>query len=70
MDDEAKTFLWMVTILIGVIAVSFYTGINCSINECASLCEDNGAEVRWTWTQGCYCKDADGVYNPRDSRAN
>lgn len=40
----------------------------CEIAECNSICTANKSGARWTWTQGCYCKDADGLYNPKDSR--
>lgn len=41
---------------------------SCSTSECASVCEANGDAPKWTWTQGCYCRDAEGLYNPADSR--
>jgi hypothetical protein len=40
----------------------------CSYSECGEICRSNGDAPDWTWTQGCYCRDKDGVYNPKDSR--
>lgn len=40
----------------------------CTLEECGDLCKRNGDERNWTFTQGCYCEDEQGVYNPKDSR--
>ena len=35
---------------------------------CARVCEANGDENAYHWTTDCYCRDAEGLYNPKDSR--
>lgn len=41
----------------------------CSMNECDTICRASKAETRWTFTQGCYCADDEGLYNPKDERS-
>ena len=36
--------------------------------ECGTVCEAQKAERMWTFTQGCYCQDGSGAYNPKDER--
>ena len=37
-------------------------------SNCEDACEANGDESMWMISQGCFCKDDDGLYNPRDER--
>lgn len=40
----------------------------CSYVECEDICEAQKASRLWTFTQGCYCVDEKGAYNPKDER--
>ena len=54
----------------GVLVVVVCTWI-ISVNgkECTRICSLNGHEsAHDTWSEGCLCKDKDGVYNPYDER--
>jgi len=35
---------------------------------CQYICDGNGDENAYRWDAGCWCRDADGLYNPADSR--
>lgn len=65
-DNNTPT--WIVAIFLLLVALIPIGRCTCSQSECASICTENGAKSAWTFTQGCYCKDSDGVYNPKDSR--
>lgn len=66
MFDE--TSVWPTVLLILLLPMMLIAHCSCSQAECASICVENGAESAWKFTQGCYCKDSEGVYNPKDSR--
>lgn len=57
-----------VTTLVVVFAIFAFGRWSCATNECHDVCEANGDESTWTFTAGCFCRDADGLYNPADSR--
>lgn len=42
----------------------------CSYYECGLICDANHDSRMWTYSQGCYCIDAETqeAYNPRDAR--
>lgn len=54
-----------VAALLGSLAFGRWT---CATSECEQVCTANGDAPVWTWTQGCYCSDGSGLYNPQDSR--
>lgn len=40
----------------------------CASSDCSEICKATGDKADYTWTQGCYCRDEEGMYNPKDSR--
>jgi hypothetical protein len=58
-------FYAFVAVLLGALIFGCWS---CATSECDEVCSANGDRPRWTWTQGCFCRDADGLYNPADSR--
>lgn len=66
-DSDAASVAYVVGMLALCGAVLFGTRA-CSYSECNAVCATNGDRGAWTWTQGCFCRDAEGLYNPKDSR--
>lgn len=69
---ERKSFRWgLAWYAIGMFVVGFVYMTPMKIidwSNCEDVCEANGHECMWKISQGCFCKDDDGVYNPRDER--
>lgn len=57
-----------VTTLVLVCGIFAFGRWSCGTVECRDVCEANGHESTWTFTQGCFCQDDGGLYNPADSR--
>lgn len=64
MNYQDNTLLFTILALILLIVGAFW--LTCS--GCARVCEANGDKNGWDVRTGCYCQDANGLYNPKDSR--
>ena len=55
--------------LVGLaIIVLVWTLAYFSRQGCEMVCEGQGAEAFYDWRTSCWCRDARGLYNPKDSR--
>lgn len=68
MNDDWSTTVVSAILLLGLMAGAVFVPTRCSYNDCSDICSTNKDEAHWTWTQGCFCKDDDGLYNPKDER--
>ena len=69
-DARAKRNTALVLVLAFVITMLLAFGGGPALNfyECGQICEAQGAARNWTFTQGCFCADERGAYNPKDER--
>jgi hypothetical protein len=69
MDWEAIRVMGSIflTVLLLVAGVA-YLGTCNDDRGCQYICEGNGDENAYRWNAGCWCRDAEGLYNPKDSR--
>jgi len=63
MRREEASVAWIV-----LVVLILMLGPAWSCNECHSVCAGQKAKGNYTFTQGCFCEDEDGLYNPKDQR--
>lgn len=66
--DNGTSGLAAVFVYLALIGTLVVGTRSCSSSECSEICRANGDRGDFTWTQGCYCRDEHGIYNPKDSR--
>ena len=64
--DDGDGWLNVLGLVFVILCASCVPIVSC--NECATVCGENNHKPKWTVSQGCFCRDDKGLYNPRDSR--
>jgi hypothetical protein len=66
--DFLKIAVPIVLLVVAVVFGSFSYGVHINNQGCQYICDGNGDENAFKWQAGCWCRDEEGLYNPRDSR--